>query len=365
MKSGQMSNENPAFIRKYILQIGVNQEIKRSVLPSGSKDYVDRKREPNPDYYSDRYKSQTISSNDLTTVPLDVITITDPKQITAKISDPKSGKKVNINKSVIEIVNLSEETYSQIKTGASIFLRAGYAQDGDDLPHVFIGQITKVVTAPRYTEVVTTIEANSCEVVRKGAFIHKSYPSGSTLKNIVDDLAAAVGKSGIPVGSINTLPIASTLLQKAYPSGYMVTGSPLQALESVCSANGMKAYVSMGRLFVEPQEACGQLTKVVTVGDGQFKGKLKIVKDKKGEELTNDDDFKDNGDLQLNLFLDGNITKDARVRVTARGIEGDYVIKDLTHTLDWKKGDWDTDVTLLLIKNGVDPRAQTDRETEQ
>lgn len=352
-----------AFIRKYILQIGVNQTIKKTVLPSGSQDYADRKRQINPETYSERYKSQTISSNDLTTVPLDVITITDPKQLTAKISDPKSGKKLNINKSVIEIYNLSEETYSQIKTGASIFLRAGYEQDGEDLPHVFIGQITKVITAPRYTEVVTTIEANSCEVVRKGAYIHKSYPGGSTLKTIVEDLASAIGKSGVPVESINNLPIATNLLKKAYPSGYMVSGSPLQALERVCSENGMKAYVSLGRLHVEPQEARGQLSKVVTIGDNQFKGKIKIVKDKKGEELTGDDDFKDNGDLQLNLFLDGNITKDARVRITARGIEGDYIIKDLSHSLDWKKGDWDTNVTLLLIQNGVDPSPATEEET--
>lgn len=364
MKSGPMSNENPAFIRKYILQIGVNEELKKTVLPSGSKDYAERKKETHPEYYSERYKSTTTSSNNYTTVPLNVLTITDPKQITAKISDPKSGKKINVNKSVIEIFNLAEETYTQIKTGASIFLRAGYEQDGEDLPHVFIGQITKVVTAPRYTEVVTTIEANSCEVVRKGAFIHKSYPSGSTLKDIVEDLAAAVGKSGIPVESINNLPIATNLLQKAYPSGYMVSGSPLQALEKVCSANGMRAYVSLGRLHVEPTEARGELTKVVTIGDGQFKGKIKIVKDKKGEELTNDDDFKDNGDLQLNLFLDGNITKDARVRVTAKGIEGDYVIKDLTHSLDWKKGDWDTDVNLLLIQNGVDPTPATTQTEE-
>lgn len=357
-----MLNENPAFIRKYILQIGVNKEVKQAALASGTKDYAERKKDVTKERYSERYKSPITSSNDLTTVPLDVLTITDPKQMTAQISDPKSGKKVNVNKSVIEIFNLSEETYSQIKTGASIFLRAGYEQDGDDLPHVFIGQITKVMTVPRYIDVVTTIEATSCEIVRKGAYIHKSYPSGSTLKTIVEDLAAAVGKSGIPVESINNLPIATNLLQKAYPSGYMVSGSPLQALERVCSDNGMKAYVSLGRLHVEPHQARGQLTKVVTIGDGQFKGKVKIVKDKKGEELTKDDDFKDNGDLQLNLFLDGNITKDARVRITAKGIEGDYVIKDLTHTLDWKKGDWDTNVTLLLIENGVDPTPTTQEE---
>lgn len=362
MKSGQMLNDNPAFIRKYILQIGVNTEVKKAVLADGSKDYAERKRDVNLERYSERYKSPATSSNDLTTVPQVVMTITDPVHITAKIQDPKSGKKENINKSVIEIFNLSKENSSLIQTGASIFLRAGYEQDGEDLPHVFIGQITKVQTVPRYTEMITTIEANSCEVVRRGALIHKSYPPNTTLKGIVQDLADAIGKSGIPLESINNQPIAEELLKKAYPSGYMVSGSPLQALQRVCTENGMLAYVSLGRLHVEPKNNRGQLSKVVTIGDTQFKGKAKIIKDKKGEELTSEDGSKDSGDLKLNLFLDGNITKDARVQITAQGLEGDYIIKELSHTLDWKKGDWDTEVTLLLIENGIDPTPSTTEE---
>ena len=346
-----MSIVNDAFGRKYILQIGVNKEIKQTVLASGKKDYLERKRDTTPEFYSERYKSETISSNDLTTVPQDVITITDPIHITAQISDPKSGEKTNINKSIIEIYNLSKETSDLIKTGASIFLRAGYEQDEGDLPHIFIGQITKVRRTPQFVDVVVYIEANACEVVRNGAYIHKSYPKGSDLSGIVNDLAKAVAKSGVPVGSINSQPIAAEILQKAYPSGYLASGSPLEALEKVCNENGMRAYVSMGRLYVEPVKHRGQLTKVVTVADGQFKGKVKEAKDKKGEELTSDEDFKDNFDLKLNLNLNGNITKDAIVRVTAKGYEGTYTIKELSHDLDWKKGNWDTNITLLKIEN--------------
>ncbi len=342
---------NKAYIRKYILQIGVNEEVKTTVLASGKKDFADRKQEKTPEFYSDRYKTNNISSNDLTTVPLKVVTITDPIQLEAEIVDPKSGQKVNINKSSIRLYNLSEETYSQIKTGASIFLRAGYEQDGEDLPHVFIGQITKVRNVPEYNHTVTYIEANSCEIVRNGAYLHKSYPKSSNLKGIIEDLATAIAKSGIPIGSINTQSIASRLMEKSYPSGYMVTGSPLESLEKVCDDNGLKAYVTQGRLYVEPKQARGQLGKLVIVGDGQFKGKVKEAKDKKGEELTSDQDFKDNFDLKLNLYLDGNITSDAIVQVTAKGYEGMYTIKEVSHTLNWKKGDWDTDVTLLLIEN--------------
>lgn len=350
MRNGIVS-ENKAFGRKYILQIGVNKDVKREVFASTKQDYVERKREKDSNYYSERYKTETISSNDLTTVPQNVVTITDPIHIVAKISDPKDGEKTNINKTTIEIFNLSKDTSDLIKTGASIFLRAGYIQDEDDLPHIFIGQITKVRREPQFTETVVYIEANACEAVRNGAYLHKTYPKGSDLSGIINDLAKAVAKSGIPVGSINSQPIAAEILKKAYPSGYMVTGSPLTALERVCNENGLRAYVSLGRLYIEPIKHRGQLTRVVTIEDGQFKGKIKEAKDKKGEELSKDEDFKDNFDLKLNLNLNGEITKDAIVRIFAKGYEGDYTIKELTHNLDWKKGPWDTDVTLLKIEN--------------
>jgi len=168
---------------------------------------------------------------------------------------------ISINLLSAFIISL-KKLYSQIKTGASIFLRAGYEQDGEDLPHVFIGQITKVRNVPEYNHTVTYIEANSCEIVRNGAYLHKSYPKSSNLKGIIEDLAAAIAKSGIPTGSINTQSIASRLMEKSYPSGYMVTGSPLESLEKVCDDNGLKAYVTQGRLYVEPKQARGQLGKL-------------------------------------------------------------------------------------------------------
>jgi len=343
-------SDNTVFIRKWELKIGRNSKVISNSLPSGSKDYNDRKTEKDTTTYNDRYKSTEISSEDLTTVPAQVITLTDPLQIIVDIEDPKEGAKANSNKSTIKIYNLSQDTYKQIRTGDSIFLRAGYVQDGKDLPHVFIGQITKILNYPEYQDTITYIEANSSMIVLN-AHISKSYPPNSTLKDIVTHLADAIGKTGVPLGEINSQPIATELLKKAYPSGYVAQGSPLKALESVCSSNGMRAYISQGRLHIEPKEHRGQLTKVVTVADGQFKGKAEEAKDKKGEELTKDDDFKDNFDLKLNLYLDGNITKDALVNVTAKGYEGTYSIKELQHKMDWKHGDWDTIVTLLKIQN--------------
>jgi len=41
---------NKAYIRKYILQIGVNEEVKTTVLASGKKDFADRKQEKTPEF---------------------------------------------------------------------------------------------------------------------------------------------------------------------------------------------------------------------------------------------------------------------------------------------------------------------------
>ena len=343
-------SDNTIFIRKWEIKIGRNLRVISKMLPSGAADYNDRKKEKDTSTYLDVYNEQPPSSEDLTTVPSEVITFGDPLQMTANIADPKSGIKSNTNKTTVQIYNLSEDTYSRIRTGDSIFIRGGYIQDGNDLPHVFIGQITKIRNTPEYQDTITYIEATSY-MIALNAHISKSYPPDTKLKDIVDHLASAIGTAGVPLGEINSQPIAVELLSKAYPSGYLVQGSPMKALESVCSSNGMRAYISLGRLHIEPKEHRGQLTKVVTVGDGQFKGKVEEAKDKKGEELTSDDNFKDNFDLKLNLYLDGNITKDALVHITAKGYEGHYSIKELEHKMDWKRGAWDTVVTLLKIQS--------------
>jgi hypothetical protein len=342
---------NDRFIRKWEVKIGRNDSVRKDVLPSNAKNYADRKRDKDTTTYIDRYKSQTVSSDNLTTIPANVITIKDPIQIVAQIVDPKDDKKTNYTKTIIQLYNLKEDHWKFIRTGDSIFLRGGFEQDGEDLPHVFIGQITKVRHYPDYQNTITYIEANSCELVRQGAKISKSYPKGSTLKSIVEDLAKAVSQSGIPVGEINQQPIAAELLAKAYPSGYIVQESPLTALEKVCDHNGMKAYVSQGRLYIEPKKPRGELTNVVVIRAGQFKGKIENEKDKRGEEQSSDDDFKDNYDLKVNILLNGNITVNYMVRITAPGYEGLYTIKEIVHAMDYEGDKWDTTLTLLEVEN--------------
>ena len=141
-------------------------------------------------------------------------------------------------------------------------------------------------------------------------------------------------------------------MAKAYPSGYVVQGGLLPALETICHANGMKAYVTSGRLYIEPKQNRGQLTKVITIADGQFKGRIEESEDKKGKKLKSDDDSNnDDYHLKINLFLDGGITSNALVRITAKGYEGMYNIKEIEHDMDWKKGNWDTNLTLVKVMN--------------
>lgn len=345
---------NDRFIRKYEIKIGRNLSVINNTLPDTSKNYSERKKEKDTEVYLDRYKTNTVDSNDLTTVPANVLTITsdetNPIQIIANIVDPKSGSKTNTTKSTIMIYNLAEDYWKFVRTGDSIFIRAGFKQD-EELPHVFIGQITRVRHYPEGENTILYMEANSASLLRTGAKISKSYPKGSTLKTIVDDLAKAISQSGIPVGEINNLPIAAELLSKAYPSGFLVQESPLTALEKVCDANGMKAYVSQGRLYVEPKKHRGELTNVAVIGADQFKGKIQNEKDKRGEEKGKDDGHKDNYDIKLNILLNGNITPNYLIRITAPGYEGLYSIKEIEHEMDFEGDKWDTSLTLLEIEH--------------
>lgn len=342
------------FIRKYSLQIGINKQVLKQILPTQIKEYPERKLEGGGlILYKDRYKTATQNTssgnyNDFTVVPDKSIKIEDPIQITADITENKDAEKVTKQSARIRIFNLTKELADNIEVGASIFLRAGYMQD-KELPYLFIGQITALHITKEQTEWVVIIEADATEIVRGGAVLTKSYPPNSDLKSVVEDLAKNIAKSGIPTGEINTSPQALGLLKKAYPSGYNIQGGLLQALESVCDENGMRAYVTLGKLYIEPKQlSAGVLTKVVHVTEENFKGSLDRKKNKHGKAKTGDPKNHDN-DLSLKLFLDGNITSNALIRLEVAGYEGDYTIKTIEHSLDYEGDSWDTIVKIAKV----------------
>lgn len=338
---------NKAYIRKWELKIGVNSQVLKENYPDLDGSYSDLRVKKDTYSYSDRYKNPTTASKNFTTVPANCITLKDPLHIEATIKNSKQGAKTNINKANIKVYNLSDATAKSIKVGSSIFLKAGYETD-NSLPHLFIGQITNVTTRPSYQNTITEIFADSTSSILNSG-ITRSYPPNSSLKNIVDDLSNAIGKSGMPLGGLEGNAEIERLLAKVYPSGYVAQGSLLRALETVCSANGLRVYTSLGRLHIEPTTHKGGLTNVLLIEDGQFKGKTSEKEEKKKKGDSKNDTEKDNFDLELDLFLNGNITINSLAKITAKGLEGTYDIKEVNHELNWKKGDWDTKITLAKI----------------
>lgn len=339
------------YLRKWKLVIGFNGEVNSEVVVASPKEYPERRKEDGGlILYKERYKTKGPTTNLVTTPPV-TIEISSPLQLSAEIEDNKATEKTTTaaNRAKIRVYNLSEDVSNRIKVGWSVFLYAGYEQDLD-LPLVFVGQATVVRVTKEGADIITIIEADAADLVRNGAKISKSYPPDSELRHIIEDLAANVAKSGIPIGEINTQVNAQELLKKAYPNGYNVHGGLIQALEAVCDANAMRAYVSKGKLYIEPKQLNGQLTTVVNVGIDNFKGTLDKKKVSHGKSKTAEPDADDKSDdLDLTLYLDGRINLNSIARLTVPGYEGDYEIKSIRLDLDYEGDAWDTKLKISPI----------------
>ena len=107
------------------------------------------------------------------------------------------------NSCKITINNLSDETRGWIKEGTNetgtggmtIILKAGYEEmhGRDNLPILFLGDITTVSHDVTKPEVATDITAYEGMLKIKNASFSNSYPAGAFVSQIVNDLIRALG----------------------------------------------------------------------------------------------------------------------------------------------------------------------------
>lgn len=152
------------------------------------------------------------------------------------------------NKAKFEIYNLSTLNRQAIKKGYVLRLQAGYS---GLLRTLFIGAVIPNGIKVRRDgpAIVTELECGDGEQAIVFAVYDNSYPAGSTLVQILGDLAKQMG---VGIGSVIGIPAVT------YNNGYTVQGKISDTLATICKANGMKWYVLNGNLNITPIKGSNQ-----------------------------------------------------------------------------------------------------------
>lgn len=282
----------------------------------------------------------------------------------------------------IELINLSDEVINSIKKNSILIVRAAYSTTvGEalstsvgvgtvDLPDVFVGQVAAVDVNQDDVDVITKILCGDAVTVQRNSRTSLTFGPMTTRKGVLLGLIGVINTHGIPLGRFQE-PESGTLeykrLYSPYFSGYSLQGYTLQELEKSCNAIGLRCFVALGKLYIEPAASTvetviplaiqaptnsAKSAEIITVTPINVKGQVNKTDSDASNTPTNSNGTKDKKSLSLTTYLDARISIDKVMRlqefdsVFDDDVNGEYKITSVVHQLDYRGGKWETIVTL-------------------
>lgn len=314
------------FLREYSLTIGRSSQLIQKTIPALLLKPGGIESTANP--AGGGFTDSDGNYIDFLVKPNGAITLTELR-IKANVLDSKAGK-TNKQVTTIEIFNLSRLNQSLIRSDDTVLLKAGYKIDGTEIPLIYAGQVTKITTVRKGQDTITKLVCKASEVARKNIKISKVPSRGETSETIAKYFAAIAAGNGIPTGNV-FVPIALD-----YPAGYAAAGNLFEIMEEFCSNTALKCYVTLGKLYIEPQDAVPVVTAVI-VNAENIKGSIRPQDDSTAKTSS-----ASKKGIEFSLFLDGKISAASVVKITFGDYQGEYKVISVNHKLDSEGSHWDT-----------------------
>lgn len=319
---------------------------------------------------------------DYRTIPNRSIDIFD-KQLEVDIDNEKD----NNSPCVIRVYNLTRSEGNLIKENSSIILKAGYRSqlpadnfNREDLPLLYIGEVIRVHTEDDGEDFVTEIVCAEGRTPLRNIKISMSWTPGTTYQDMIFDLIDICAGAGIPLGrfegdnrqynlqeeendgaigltdtdvkdilGIDTTPEPDTIINDPAPNGYQVAGLLGKELEKLAENVGYRAYMCLGKLYVEPKYS-NQVVEVINLTGNNIIGRVHREED--GSKGLSGDQL-DRAGIKFKTFLNGNITANKYVNLSKLSnpeYEGNYKISAIKILLDYEGDAWHTEISATRIK---------------
>lgn len=190
-------------------------------------------------------------------VPTGPLGVTTPLRCVFEI---KKTPTASANKGKVSLYNMAAQTRSAITPGMLVTLSAGYV---GNVRVAFNGVVAKSTSERQGPDVVTSMELGDGEAALSQVTIHRSYPNGSTLAQIITDIAVAMQAQTAANPTAITSGVAVGLPAVVYPLGYVAKGLVRHVMRSLCRSNGLQWSIQNGSLTIVPLGASTQETAEV------------------------------------------------------------------------------------------------------
>lgn len=242
------------------------------------------------------------------------------------------------NSAEISIWNLAEKSRNALgKELDNVTLEAGYLppEGGGNVGIIFKGQIRDVEHKRDGADIITTISCGDGDKAIRNAVLGKTYPKGTPVKDVVEDLYKELEAEGIDRGEWkfpDDLP--------DFKRPYTVCGTCKRELDTL--SRGRDFYWSLQNETME-----------IIPGNG-FVGGIVMLSPETG--LIDTPTITDNG-VKFKALLNPEIRPNRRVRIKSQTLEmnaenGEYRVSECTFAGDNREGDFTVSGTGESVKGG-------------
>ena len=229
------------------------------------------------------------------------------------------------NEAEITVFNLSESSRNALgKELDEVILEAGYWPPGgeDNTGIIFKGQIRDVEHSRDGPTIVTRLKTGDGDKAIRKATVSKSYPSGTAVQSVMEDIAKQMQEEGVVRGEWK-LPEGDLTFHRPYAA----VGSAKREMDQLGRGFGFYWSIQNGVLEVIP-------------GDG-YVGGITLISPQSG--MIYSPTITDNG-VKVSVLLDPSVRPGRRVRIESHVMEmnaqeGEYRVGECRFSGDNRDGD--------------------------
>lgn len=262
-----------------------------------------------------------------------------PAQIKIEFNISKSISST-ANTADITIYNLAESSRNGIgKEFDAITLEAGYNPPGEagNLGIIFKGAVRDVEHRREGPNIKTIISCGDGDAAFRRATISKSYPAGTPVKTVIDDIAKEMEAKGLSRGELK---YPDALNSKTFKRPYAACGSCTRELDTIGRGNGFYWSAQNETLEIIP-------------ADG-FVGSVAVISPETG--MIGTPAITDTG-IRVKALLNPEIRPNRRIQVKSQTLEmnsqdGMFRVSAVTFSGNNLDGEFAVDVTGEAIQSG-------------
>lgn len=242
------------------------------------------------------------------------------------------------NVALIRVRNLGPDARARASRAATVSVRAGYRDDGDEPPLLFVGDVRRVTHEYYAATYETIIEARDGGTAYSDRRISRSYAPGTPLTAIVRDVVDAM-----QIGRGNLADVEPSLRLAGVatvPEGYVATGRASDVLSALLRASRLRWSVQNGALQVLRLGAPVRATAVVLSPQTGLVGSPTAGDRAASQAAVARTASKRRGIIDAVSLLQPGLEPGRPVVLESALVSGDYEVREVRYEGDTASDEW-------------------------